>query len=107
MDSPPYGMPVKIVRHVKRGSDMVAQVPVIGLTAQLMSTQRFVVLLGKRLGEGCIKQREETSGVPGQLLERIADKETIQDLARIKLRTLSQSAQRDNTLDGIVQHRQI
>src|SRR5213593_1008231 len=32
----------EIVRHVKRGSDMVAQVPVIGLAAQLMSTQRFV-----------------------------------------------------------------
>src|SRR2546425_1562691 len=59
----------EVVRHVERGSDMIAQVTVFGLAAYLTSAQHLVVFFGKRFAERCIEEREETGGVPGQLLE--------------------------------------
>src|SRR5437899_2650885 len=41
----------EIMRHVEGGGNMVAQIPVFGLVAELMSAQCVVVLFGKRLAQ--------------------------------------------------------
>jgi hypothetical protein len=77
------------------------------LPSTISNNPRLRRIAAEKVYRGLHKQRKETGRVARQLLERIADKETIQGFARINSRALFQSAQGDNTLDCVVKQGRI